>query len=65
MTKYFPLGGINRPYVRLSGEDIVAAVGGSGLFQRIGKDKNWKAIRNNAEKISNLINENKGSMKKI
>ena len=56
--KYFPLGGINEynMFDYLS-EDIVAAVGGSWIVSReLVNDKNWKAIRNNAEKISNLIN---------
>ena len=56
--KYFPLGGINEfnMFDYLS-EDIVAAVGGSWIVStELVNDKNWKAIRNNAEKISNLIN---------
>ena len=56
--KYFPLGGINEfnMFDYLS-EDIVAAVGGSWIVStELVNDKNWKAIRNNAEKKSNLIN---------
>ena len=55
--KYFPLGGINESNMfDYLDEDIIAAVGGSWIVSNeMVRDKNWKAIRDNAEEISNLI----------